>query len=387
MPTMELAVIKTKIYGRKIFWPIASFLILQPIMTAIAVAFYFIYFGNPSTEIWVLTFLLSAMTSISITAGYHRYFSHRSYEAHPVLQWIYLVFGSGAFQGSVIKWGSDHRIHHAKVDTELDPYSIKKGFFYAHMAWLLLEDLPESKIAAPDLEKSKLLQFQHKYYPWLATLCGFGLPMFLGWILGDALGGLIFAGSLRIILTQQTTFFINSLAHMIGRRPYSKEITARDSTLIAVFTFGEGYHNYHHKFQVDYRNGIHWFHWDPTKWLIYALSAVGLTSKLKRVPATEILKAKMLAEEEKLLNNGIPLEKINYVRERILEAQKGMKNLRDEYNRLSLELKSSSVRMQDSSRKHLADLQAEVAKRRRDLELARLEFKSAIKQWRILATA
>jgi stearoyl-CoA desaturase (delta-9 desaturase) len=174
---------------------------------------------------------------------------------------------------------------------------------------------------------------------------------------------------------------------MIGRRPYSKEITARDSTLIAVFTFGEGYHNYHHKFQVDYRNGIHWFHWDPTKWLIYALSAVGLTSKLKRVPATEILKAKMLAEEEKLLNNGIPLEKINYVRERILEAQKGMKNLRDEYNRLSLELKSSSVRMQDSSRKHLADLQAEVAKRRRDLELARLEFKSAIKQWRILATA
>jgi stearoyl-CoA desaturase (Delta-9 desaturase) len=136
-----------------------------------------------------------------------------------------------------------------------------------------------------------MLAFQHKYYALLAVGSNFGIPALVGWALGDMWGALLLAGFARLVLSHHFTFFINSLAHMWGSRPYTEENTARDNAVLALVTFGEGYHNFHHIFAHDYRNGVRWWQWDPTKWLIASCSWIGLSSRLKRTPAFQIQRA------------------------------------------------------------------------------------------------
>ena len=138
--------------------------------------------------------------------------------------------------------------------------------------------------------------FQHKYYLPLVLLMNIAVPMLVGYAIGDFWGGVLLVGLLRLVLSHHFTFFINSLAHMWGTRPYTDENTARDNFWLALLTYGEGYHNFHHIFQYDYRNGVKWWQFDPTKWLIFALSCVGLTSNLKRIPNFTIRKAQLLMQ-------------------------------------------------------------------------------------------
>ena len=119
----------------------------------------------------------------------------------------------------------------------------------------------------------------------------FGVPIVLGVIYGDVLGMLLIVGAVRLVLNHHTTFFINSLAHIWGSQPFTDKNTARDNGVLAVLTFGEGYHNFHHIFENDYRNGIYWWQYDPTKWLIKSASLMGLASKLKKTPQARIEKA------------------------------------------------------------------------------------------------
>jgi stearoyl-CoA desaturase (delta-9 desaturase) len=106
-------------------------------------------------------------------------------------------------------------------------------------------------------------------------------------------GVLLLGGLVRLILSHHVTFFINSLCHMWGKRPYTDENTARDNFLLAIATWGEGYHNYHHIFQYDYRNGVKWWQYDPTKWLIWSCSKLGLAKNLRRIPSFNIKKAEL----------------------------------------------------------------------------------------------
>jgi stearoyl-CoA desaturase (delta-9 desaturase) len=133
--------------------------------------------------------------------------------------------------------------------------------------------------------------WQHNYYWPLALVTNFGIPLLLGLMLGNIWGMLLLVGLLRLVLSQHFTFFINSLAHIWGSRPYTEANTARDNGLLALFTYGEGYHNFHHIFASDYRNGIKWWHYDPTKWLIKSLSLVGLANKLRKTPDEKIARA------------------------------------------------------------------------------------------------
>ena len=114
-----------------------------------------------------------------------------------------------------------------------------------------------------------------------------------GLLIGDLWGTLLFAGLVRLVLTHHFTFFINSLCHIFGSRPYTDENTARDNAILAIFTWGEGYHNYHHYFQYDYRNGVKWWQYDPTKWFISLLAKVGLATNLKRVDDLTIKHAEL----------------------------------------------------------------------------------------------
>ncbi|WP_284218914.1 acyl-CoA desaturase [Agaribacter marinus] len=236
-------------------------------------------------------------TGMSITAGYHRLWSHKTYEAHWLVKVVLAIGGAMTVQNSILHWASDHRVHHRRVDiNDKDPYSAKRGFWFSHIGWMLREhpaERHENYANCKDLQKDKVVMWQHKHYLAIVLCANFGITGMLGFINGDIIGMILIAGVARLVIVHHITFFINSLAHIWGRRPYTNANTARDNGIIALFTFGEGYHNYHHIFEYDYRNGIHWWQYDPTKWLIRVLAMVGLTKNLRRTPEERIEKAKL----------------------------------------------------------------------------------------------
>ena len=231
----------------------------------------------------------------AITAGYHRLYAHAAYRAHPIVEWFILFFGAAAFEQSAYRWASLHRTHHKFVDTEKDPYNIKRGFFYAHMGWLILNKPVMDYDNSVDLKKNSRIIFQHKYFQYLALASGLFLPLFIGLATGHFVGVVLFAVGTRLAIVHHGTFFINSFAHTFGTSEYDPDSTAKDNFLGALLTNGEGYHNYHHRFPSDYRNGVRWHHWDPTKWTIWFLSKTNLAYELKRTPPSTILEAKKRA--------------------------------------------------------------------------------------------
>lgn len=276
-------------------WPAAVTLYATLIAAVILVPTY-AWFNDYSTAAWVSFFVLAIMNGIAITAGYHRLWAHRTYKANVVVRFVLLFFGTMAVQNSVLIWASGHRRHHRHVDhVDNDPYSASRGFWFSHMGWMVREysSNKEDFSNCPDLLADPMIVFQHKHYAALALGINFGFAFLLGFLLGDVWGVVLLGGLLRLVWCHHTTFFINSLAHIWGRRPYTDTNSARDNDILAFFTYGEGYHNFHHIFQYDYRNGIRWYQFDPTKWLIKGLSYLGLTSDLKKIPEFKIEQARV----------------------------------------------------------------------------------------------
>jgi stearoyl-CoA desaturase (delta-9 desaturase) len=278
----------------RINWTTSSFLIGTFVLTLTAVPLYLWYFGVDRFQLALFAVLLAA-NGFSITLGYHRLFSHMTFRAALPVRVFTLIFGAAAFENSVLMWASEHRRHHKHVDHDEDPYDISKGFFHAHIGWLLFKLWPQPPFDnVADLKKDPLIMWQHRHIHVIAVMAGFVLPTLLGlawngWI--GALGGFLIGGVAKVVVLQHGTFLINSACHTMGRQPYSTRCSARDSFLMALFTFGEGYHNYHHEFQHDYRNGVKPWEWDPTKWLIWSLSRLGLTKGLRRVSQETICSA------------------------------------------------------------------------------------------------
>ncbi len=264
-----------------------------PIVALILVPVWGFYQGFSTAQwLWALAFLY--LNGMSITGGYHRLWSHKAYEAHPLLKWFYALWGAGALQNSILIWSSDHRRHHRHVDdNEKDPYSAGRGLWFSHMGWMLRKYNSNAQDFrnALDLQADPVVMFQHRHYIALTVFMNVGLPLLLGIYLGDVIGTLLLVGLLRLVVNHHFTFFINSLAHFWGRRPYTETNSARDNDFLAFLTYGEGYHNFHHLFQRDYRNGIRWWHWDPTKWMINLCSRIGLANDLQRVPNFRIQRA------------------------------------------------------------------------------------------------
>jgi stearoyl-CoA desaturase (delta-9 desaturase) len=217
---------------------------------------------------------------------------------------VILFLGAMAGQGSALRWSFEHRLHHAHVDTDDDPYTIKKGFWYAHFLWILEEPRKIQERVVSDLIKNKLVMFQDRYYPYLMVLTNMFVFFAVGALLNDYLGAFFIAVMTRMFFLYHFTWFINSLAHTWGDKPFSQEQSAVDNYILSLLTFGEGYHNYHHTFANDYRNGVRWFHFDPTKWLIWTLNKLGLAHGLKRMSAYTI-KKKMVLEHKSLLIDQI----------------------------------------------------------------------------------
>lgn len=352
---------------RKIYWPNVIYLVASPLITLTLVPYY-VYTRGFDWRIWLFTLIMGCCTSVSITGGYHRLFAHRSYSAKTWVKLFYLLFGGASFQGSVMKWATDHRRHHRYVDTEKDPYNINQGFWYAHIGWLLVEDDPNyTDKFAQDLFQDRLIYLQHKYYLWVAFGIGVLLPTLVGYWMGSALGGFAVAAALRLVVTNHSTFFINSLCHTLGRQPYSDDHSARDSYLMAFLAFGEGYHNFHHQFQSDYRNGIRWYDWDPTKWTVNLLATVGSAYNLKKISDATIVKARVLMEEKRLIREGIPAEAIHPFKMKVEEAGRKWKTLREDYLAMKVGMKEKS--------------QEKLKTMRREMKKSQREFKTAWQLW------
>ena len=298
----------------RVEWVTSIFLIITALLTFTAVPAYYYFFGWDWFIFAVFLFYYPA-TGMSITVGYHRLFSHKAFKASWPVKLFVLLFGAAAFENSALWWSSEHRKHHKHVDTDDDPYDITKGFFWAHMGWLMFKLKPASPMDnVQDLKKDALVVWQDKWVHGIAFFMSFILPTIIGYVyavitenispMAGALGGLLVPGVARVVMVQHATFCINSLCHMIGQRPYSTSHSARDSWIAAIFTMGEGYHNYHHEFQWDYRNGVKPWQLDPSKWIIWFLSKFGLTGDLKRVPNERILLAET-RETRRQLNDQI----------------------------------------------------------------------------------
>lgn len=262
-----------------------------------------IWFVPLRRETFILAIIQYILTGTGITAGYHRLYSHRAYKASWPVEFVLLGWGAAAFEGSARWWSRNHRAHHRYVDTDKDPYSVHKGFWYAHIGWMVLkqDSRRSGRVDISDLNANSRVMFQHRNYLPIALFFGFVFPLAVatfGW--GDFWGALVYACFGRMFFVHQATFCVNSLAHTFGVQTYSKEHTSYDHVITALVTFGEGYHNYHHEFPHDYRNGIRWFHYDPTKWIVRGLSYLGLCSGLIRFPSNEIRKAEVQVKQQEL---------------------------------------------------------------------------------------
>jgi stearoyl-CoA desaturase (delta-9 desaturase) len=278
---------------RSINWPASLVFVITGAIALVVAPWYGFTHGYSLATVLCTLFLVAA-NGMSITAGYHRLWSHRAYESHWLVRLPLLVFGTMAIQNSVLVWSANHRVHHRFCDdNDVDPYSAGRGFWYSHIGWMLRNypsATPDFNLVK-DLERDPMLRFQHQYYLPLVLLTNLGIPIALGLYFGDFWGMLLLAGVTRLVISHHVTFFINSLAHMWGTQPYNDRNSAKDNPVLAFLTYGEGYHNFHHHFLHDYRNAIRWWQWDPTKWFIWALSKFGLTHSLRRTPDVTIQRA------------------------------------------------------------------------------------------------
>jgi len=228
---------------------------------------------------------------LGITAGAHRLWAHRSYTASIPFRFLLMIFNCAAFQGELLYWCRDHRIHHKGSDTEEDPHNINRGFWFAHIGWLYLPRSKENREAMKSIPLNDLLEdpvivFQLKYYIYLVIIFRFIVPTYIGYLLTNSwLTGFLLANS-SWCQSLHHTFLVNSAAHTEGwgYRPYDKEIYPNENSAVIYAALGEGHHNFHHAFPHDYATSeLNWTDtFNPTKAFIDLGARLGMVSSRTR---------------------------------------------------------------------------------------------------------
>lgn len=252
------------------------FLILLHVLSVVSI----ILIKNISINTIILQIVFFIFAQISITGGYHRLWSHRSYKSSEILEWFYMLFGTMATQGTAINWAKEHRTHHRNEEKEGDPYNINKGFWHAHMGWLLTEqdEVTKKEIEntdVSDLKKNEILIWQESNYIYIWIIVSLLIPTIICSIWGDGYNGFL-TSFIRIVLNLQFTWFVNSLAHYEGNRDHDCNLKACDNLLVSILTMGEGWHNYHHSYPKDYRASPP-DKYNPTTYFIDLTEALGLS--------------------------------------------------------------------------------------------------------------
>ena len=235
-----------------------------------------IWTGVPASAV-VLAVVLYWVRIFFITAGYHRYFAHRSYRLSRPAQLVMAVGGTTALQKGPLWWAAHHRDHHRDADTERDVHSPVRGFWWSHVGWILCDRFSateESRIS--DFAKYPELRWLDRN-DWVGP-AALAVASFMigGW------AGLVIGFGVSTIAVWHGTFLVNSLAHVVGRRRYATSDASRNSFAIAVLTMGEGWHNNHHHYQASARQSFRWWEWDPSFYLLWALERIGIVRDMKR---------------------------------------------------------------------------------------------------------
>jgi len=231
----------------------------------------------------------------AVTAGYHRYFAHRTFETSRPFQFFLAWISEMSIQKGVLWWAAHHRGHHLHSDTERDIHSPKQdGFWHSHMMWLFAGTDETHYGRVKDLTKYPEIRWISKY--WLLPPIATGVLCWLvaGW------SGLFVGFFLSSCLNWHTTFFINSLCHVWGNRRFETKDTSRNNLFLALLTFGEGWHNNHHHYMNSARQGFYWWEVDITYYILKALSWVGLVWNLKQPPARVLEEGRRLDREAQL---------------------------------------------------------------------------------------
>ncbi len=333
-------------------WGTFAFIAIYHLLLLVLIPFVLPELTWTAFTLFLVTYIIGGM---SITVGYHRLYAHRAYSANPFFEWSILLGSTLAFEMSALGWSHDHRNHHNHVDTERDPYSIKKGFWYAHVLWLFDADRSFDKTLVADLLKNPRVVFQDKYYLQLTLAINLAI-LLLGWYLtGNLFASFYFGFLLRMAMIHHCTWFINSLCHTYGSKTYARELSAVDNAILAMLTFGEGYHNYHHAFAADYRNGIRWYHFDPSKWTIWLASKLGMTDKLRTINTLTVQKS-LVQKDRKLLIEHLEEEGC----ETAAEFREKVEHLSDLFDEKATALSAKMRELKQAATEHHGQLKKEI---------------------------
>ena len=253
----------------------------------------------------VMFFALYLISGLGITIGYHRLFTHRSFEAPGWVRYMWGAFGSMAAEGSVVDWVGMHRCHHQHSDDKNDPHSphqhgsgvigMIKGFWHAHTGWMFRPDPVNLARYIVDFKDDKVVQAVSRHFGWW-LLVGLVVPTVIGglWDMSwkGALLGFLWGGAVRTLWVHHVTWSINSVCHIWGGRPYKSHDESRNNPIMGILGFGEGWHNNHHAFPASARHGLAWWQFDTSYILIRAMEKVGMASRV-RVPDAERMKMKL----------------------------------------------------------------------------------------------
>ena len=225
----------------------------------------------------VLLIAFNVLAGLGVTVGYHRMLTHRSFQPHPVVKFIFLVLGSMAVEGPALEWAATHIKHHAHSDREGDPHSPVEGFWHAHMGWMFNRSFADPNVYCRNLVKDPIVVFVSRTFV-LWVILSLAIPFAIGgWT------GLLWGGLVRIFITHHITWSVNSVCHTFGKREFETRDQSRNEWIVGLLGLGEGWHNNHHAFPRSAFHGLHWWQFDLSGYVIWTLERVGLVRDVYRV--------------------------------------------------------------------------------------------------------
>jgi stearoyl-CoA desaturase (Delta-9 desaturase) len=228
----------------------------------------------------VLLATMYSLVALGVTVGFHRMLTHRSFQPAPVVKFVLLVLGSMSLEGPALDWAAIHIKHHAHSDREGDPHSPLEGFFHAHIGWMLGKGTIDPNVYCRNLVKDPIVVFVSRTF-LLWVVLSLAIPFAIGgW------SGLLWGGLVRIFLTHHVTWSVNSVCHTFGKREFATNDRSHNEWVVGLLGFGEGWHNNHHAFPRSAFHGLHWWQFDLSGYVIWALERLGLAKDVYRVPAT-----------------------------------------------------------------------------------------------------
>ncbi|WP_425361863.1 fatty acid desaturase [Candidatus Tisiphia endosymbiont of Mystacides longicornis] len=355
---------------KRIVWSIFFVLIIYPIILSCLVIK---YYASYKIGLFEISLFIAGYygSNIAVGVGLHRLWSHHAFKTNKVVEFILVMMSAATFQGPVLSWASNHYKHHTYTDKDQDPHSTLKfenrilGFLWSHIGWMIIDGSYKSidRVTMVKLGKNKLLRWQLKHYWQISLFMNTIVPALIGYLIGgtiiSAYAGFLFIGMGRA-LQQHATFCVNSLCHFVGSKKYYKG-TAGDIWWMALFLLGENWHNFHHAFPSDYRNGAKCYHFDVHKWIIYVMSKLGLAWNLEVTPEVRI-QAKV-NETSKYLIEGrkqqlsLLQDKINQLGERIYVK---LNELENSSISIKVQLQKSFIEIQESLKKLAEQLHSSI---------------------------